>query len=604
MLFSCSSDSETQDESDRALLIERIEYTYQEPEKVTSATTMQFESSIRIGSENRKAVMLILRGILSSKKPFKFEVARVHSGKLYRDIDKKIVPNRFITRAQILDKNENILWEDKIDSLFQTLEYLQLLINGQSTLKLNINQVYKFIKQEYPELLEFGILVPTGIEGGESFRLVVPDKDNKDVIALNVKISEILANAKASPLQATTKMIVDNGKPVDKIDIALLADGYSADEEDKFNKDASAIAERFFKAEPFTSHAEDFNFHTVFIPSKESGAGYDCVGDPKRDQKCKNDVRDTIFQTTFVVSGLAEKFNFNIDPASARAAMPLQVAKVFEASTLVPADQMIIISNTTRRSGFAGLYFSTVTAYDERLDFPATAVHELGHSFGLLGDEYSNPGDPCLANEPRVPLPPNITMNLNPLKWSALVDEDAPIPTPISMANSVKVGAYAGGYSCEGTYRPAANCKMLDSNSEFCPVCAQQLVSRVTEYIDPITTDGYTMKKVKNGFEIITESITNRDTLYYFNQKMIPSKNGRIFIAEKDLNLEWQELKIETQVVSSFVKIPSLHDKKTSIVFLRKIKVEEKKITLYKIFHSQFPEKASQNSICASACAS
>ncbi len=547
-----------------------IEAQFSEPTSDES-TAESIKESIDFGTENRDAVLVILRGYLDpgATIPFRFEVSRVVSAELFRDVDRIKVPNRFITQAQILDENGLVLWDENVDSLFQVLEFLKLVISEQSPIALDVGQVYRFVDMQYPELLEFGMLVPSSIVDAKIFRLAVPDEDGTLVEALKVPIADLIKEAAPSRFEPRAKTLVNNGKPADKIDVVVIADGYQADNEDKFDADARAVEKRFFETEPFKSYANDFNFHTVFIPSAENGAGYDCTGNAARDMNCKEDIRDTAFATTFVVSAVADKFGFDIDRSSTRVAMPLNIAKLYEVASSVPFDQIILLSNSERSSGFAGLYFSVVTAYDDRIDFPDTAVHELGHSYGLLGDEYSNTNDPCFSNEPKVSLPVNIASTVSPLKWKALVDEGAPIPTPDTLANSVSVGAFEGAYSCEGHFRPSATCKMRNSDHEFCAVCSQQLVNRIGTGIDAISSDGLKINRTKDGISITASDIQNRQLQFFLADVLISSKDGVAQISESQLGPEWKELKVVAEFTSQFVKVPTAQSKVEKSIWLR-----------------------------------
>ena len=568
VFFSSCSDDTTVD-SDTA----DVEIQFSDPNEDTTATPEILLDPVNFGAENRDAVMVILRGYLEPEAeiPFRFEVKRVVEAELYRDVDKEQAPNRFITRAEMLDEKGEVLWNEDVDSLFQVLEFLKVVVSETSPIKLNIGQVYKFVDTQYPELLEFGITVPTGIANAKTFRLTVPDENGDLVEALNLPIADLIKQAAPSEFKPIVEKIVDNGKSEDKIDIVIVADGYMADREKKFVGDARAIKDRLFETEPFKSHKNDFNIHTVFLASEEGGAGYDCTGNPIRDRGCKSDVRDTAFQTTFVVSGLAEKFGFNVEPGATRAAMPLQVAKLYEVASSVPFDQIVLVANTDRTSGFAGLYFSVVTAFDERFDFPHTAVHELGHSYGLLGDEYSAESDACLSSEPRISLPVNIASSLKPLKWEALVDEGAPIPTPDSMSNSVDIGAFEGAYSCEDHYRPAATCKMRDSNTEFCAVCSQQLVNRIGTGIDAISAAGPTITKTKDGLSITIDNVENRQVKITLGTEEVPSKDGVATITRDQIGTDWKELKVVVEFTSDFVKVPTPQSKTEKSVWFRTV---------------------------------
>jgi len=163
---------------------------------------------------------------------------------------------------------------------------------------------------------------------------------------------------------------------------------------------------------------------------------------------------------------------------------------MYEVAALAKYDEIILISQTRRPSGFAGLYVAVVTTFDtNRLEFPNVAVHELGHSFGVLGDEYNLAGDPCLKNEPRVPLPVNIAEggSGDSFKWDRWFMGPTPVPTPDEAKAQYPVGAYQGAYNCPELFRPAHTCKMNGSEEmDFCPVCNEQVTRRLYSVVDPM----------------------------------------------------------------------------------------------------------------------
>jgi hypothetical protein len=113
------------------------------------------------------------------------------------------------------------------------------------------------------------------------------------------------------------------------------------------------------------------------------------------------------------------------------------------------------------------------------------AVHELGHSFATLADEYA---DPAMVG--RRPLPTD---------GSDLPHPNATLPGHIdvtdfdSVARTAKWkhflalpgarkhrGAHPGGYFREhGVYRPFVRCRMLSNGDPFCPVCCEEMAKGI-----------------------------------------------------------------------------------------------------------------------------
>lgn len=129
-------------------------------------------------------------------------------------------------------------------------------------------------------------------------------------------------------------------------------------------------------------------------------------------------------------------------------------------------------------------------------------VHEFGHSFGGLGDEYfyDNEDDGSYPADIE-PWEPNITTLVNfDAKWKDMVSPGTPIPTPWEDAGGDRekrmkhktvvkegaeetVGVYEGGGGMKkGVYRPALTCRMRDNyHPTFCPVC-QEALKRLIEF--------------------------------------------------------------------------------------------------------------------------
>ncbi len=112
-------------------------------------------------------------------------------------------------------------------------------------------------------------------------------------------------------------------------------------------------------------------------------------------------------------------------------------------------------------------------------------LHELGHSFGFLADEYGGPPPPsCSTNEPSAP---NSTRQTNPalVKWNVWVEPGVPLPTP-GTTNGVP-GYYEGSSYCDtGAYRPTYNSKMRGLNQPFHQINEEAHVKRIYNYVSLI----------------------------------------------------------------------------------------------------------------------
>lgn len=161
---------------------------------------------------------------------------------------------------------------------------------------------------------------------------------------------------------------------------------------------------------------------------------------------------------------------------------------IHDALVNIPYEHIIVLANTDEYGG-GGIYNSyTLTAARHPLMRPVV-VHEFGHSFGGLADEYFYVGDVMEDSYPFdvEPWNPNITTLTDfASKWERLMPEGTPVPTDPKDAQKYPVGLYeGGGYSSKGVYRPADECRMRNNTyPTFCTVCADALGRLIDFYTE------------------------------------------------------------------------------------------------------------------------
>lgn len=278
--------------------------------------------------------------------------------------------------------------------------------------------------------------------------------------------ADILISKKGEKSVTPHKYIHKGGDPNKAIDVAILAEGYTTTEMDSFYRDAEIAVKSILDYEPFKSHAGDFNFVAVASPSAESGVSVPRLGDWK----------STAFSSHFST--------FYSD----RYLTSLHLKDIHNALAGIPYEHIIILANTPEYGG-GGIYNSyTLTAAGHKM-FKPVVVHEFGHSFGGLGDEYFYEGDVMDDSYPKdvEPWEPNITTLVDfDSKWKDLLPKDCPIPTPVSEAAKYPVGVYeGGGYSFHGVFRPADDCRMRTNTAPtFCPACQKAMDNLINFYVN------------------------------------------------------------------------------------------------------------------------
>jgi len=282
------------------------------------------------------------------------------------------------------------------------------------------------------------------------------------------------------------KAYFKNGSPNKKVDILILPEGYTKREMRKFRKDVKHFTDVLFAARPFNEYKDRFNVWYLEVLSEESG-----IDDPRKG--------------VFVKSAFELTYNsFDSD----RYILAFDNKRIRDIAAGAPYDQLYFLVNSPKYGG-GGIYnlFSICYSHSDKEKnswWPDYVfVHEFGHAFGGLGDEYYT--SDVAYNEfyplDTEPWEPNITPNAtkNTLKWKQFVEPETPIPTPwekelfdkIPYKNNNdrrellqnqkywgKVGAFEGsGYSSEGLYRPFLDCRMFSKSLvDFCPVCRDAII--------------------------------------------------------------------------------------------------------------------------------
>lgn len=249
------------------------------------------------------------------------------------------------------------------------------------------------------------------------------------------------------------------------IHIAFLAEGYKQQEMGTFVNDAKIATEALFAYEPFKSRRNDFNIVAVEAPSSESGTSEPSKG------IWKNTALHSHFDTFY----------------SDRYLTTLNIKDIHNWLAGTPYEHIIILVNTEKYGG-GGILNSYNLAMAHHKLFRPVVVHEFGHSFAGLGDEYA-------YEEEQIPMYPHDVEpwepNLTTLKdfhgkWENLIKKGTQIPTPAGKDSTI-VGVYEGaGYSLKGVYRGMQDCRMrTNENPVFCPVCQQAIKRLIDFYTKP-----------------------------------------------------------------------------------------------------------------------
>ena len=293
--------------------------------------------------------------------------------------------------------------------------------------------------------------------------LLDPHHQVRTRLTHTVNPEDILIHEKGHTHITPHRYLLQSG-PADRcIDVAILAEGYTEEEMDTFYQDAKVACESLFGHEPFRSMKQRFNIVAVASLSEDSG-----VSIPRLDQ-WKNTAFHSHFSTFY----------------SDRYLTTSRLKALHDALAGIDYEHIIVLANTDEYGG-GGIYnsYTLTTAHHE--SFRPVVVHEFGHSFGGLADEYFYEEDIMSDTYPTdvEPWEPNVTTRVNfASKWADLIPEGTPMPTPAEDFNTYQVGLYEGAaYSFKGLYRGSYNCRMRTNDyPAFCPVC-QRALRRLIEF--------------------------------------------------------------------------------------------------------------------------
>ena len=260
--------------------------------------------------------------------------------------------------------------------------------------------------------------------------------------------------------------VVSSGDPSVKVDIVIIPDGYTSDEMETFRIDCDDFAGYLFNSSPFKENKDKFNIRGINAPSQESGT----------DIPAEDVWKKTLVNSTFYTFDL-ERYLMTSDNKTLR-----------NVAANVPYDQIYILVNSDKYGGGSIYNLYSVCVNDNPAE-EFVFVHEFGHGFASLADEYftSDVAYQDFYSLDVEPLDPNLTTLIDfDSKWKDLVEDGTPIPTPNAEEFESMLGAFeGGGYVEKGVYRPKQDCTMKSIVVDnFCPVCKRAIVQMIEFYTE------------------------------------------------------------------------------------------------------------------------
>ncbi len=348
--------------------------------------------------------------------------------------------------------------------------------------------------------------------------------------------------------------IHESGPADERIDIVILADGYTADELDKMETDANRIKDRLLSTPVFNDYQNFLNIVLIKVISQESGASH------------PGTARDEASAGNHPVKAVNNYFGSSFDRGGThRAVLPTNYSAIYNVLNInYPGyDNILVMVNSTYYGGAAS---GSIAAFTMHPSAPLIAIHELGHSLGGLGDEYDYGGTSSSGRER-----PNTTSETRRefIKWNSWIKDSTPIPTPEISAYSDVIGLFEGAsYRPSGWFRPALNCTMKSLSYPFCDVCEESFVINFYKYVSPF------ISRVPDADEL---QINSRGTLSFgaeLIEKSEPTYRYNWLIEGIPIRKFTDELTIEVDTSSNEFFTVTLEVMDTTS-FVRKIQIKE-----------------------------
>ena len=236
------------------------------------------------------------------------------------------------------------------------------------------------------------------------------------------------------------------------IDLVLTGDGFTAEQQGKLAEEAAQFVAKFFNEPTVAVHRDFWNIHFAPAISAEAGAINGIGGQTSL---------DTVFNSYFNCSNIERLLCVNISKLLS-----------FTWQRVPQYEQILVIVNDLKYGG-AGYWGAGVATFSMAPTAKEIAIHELGHSFANLADEYEY-GD-CSNDVEFSPV--NITIESVPAraKWKYWYTDPNNIATDAAAAPSQVVGHFLGGGYCQqGVWRPTSDSVMRSNGQPFGHINAEQ----------------------------------------------------------------------------------------------------------------------------------
>lgn len=363
----------------------------------------------------------------------------------------------------------------------------------------------------------------------------------------------------------TIKNSGDNDK---RINLVILGDGYLATELSQFESDATAFMNDMFSQEPYASYENYFNVHIIKVISAESGASHPGTATDESTYSVPNATVNNYFGTAY------DSYNVHrLLYTENQATISTVLAHNFPMF-----DQALILVNSPYYGGSGGAYPITSTGEDAQ----EIAIHELGHSFADLKDEYY-PGDLLAAEAINMTQETDATL----IKWKNWIG-----------TNNIGIYPYATSGTAATWNRPHQSCKMRYLGYDFCSVCKEGIIEKIHNLVAPLDTYSPTETTFSTStfpinFEINTIETLPTNTLestWTLNTNNFVNNTNTVSLQESDLSDGTNNLSVSIHDATPLLNIDgheTIHTSTVTWIIDKTLGLQEVEVNDFNI--SMFP---------------
>lgn len=311
------------------------------------------------------------------------------------------------------------------------------------------------------------------------------------------------SSAWTTPAHAVYTTFLNNGPSSNRVDIVFLGDGYTSSQLNTYQTHITAMMSHFFNEgeDPYPRYHNYFNAHRIDVISQQSGA----------DDPSVNFFVNTALDATYRYDGVTQRLLY-ISDSKANAALSSGLGGA------LTADMKIVTVNATQYGGGGGTYAVYAGGNSSATE---VALHELGHSFAGLADEYGGNTGTYTGTEPTQP---DLTKDSTGAKWSRWIGYNQPgIGT---------IGAYeGGGYYDHGLYRPSFNSKMRALGQPFDAISREEIILDIYRKVDPLDAWLSNSQSLLNPPDLWVDSIDPAiiQHQWFVNGSIVPGATGEQF---------------------------------------------------------------------------